>query len=131
MLEQLLMLSDLAKPQVVPFEFPSRLSVGDKAVVSCIATGSLPIRFEWLKGGHAFSKDIASLVTSEDLSTIHIKTLQATHADNYTCTASNDFGSDSFTTRLRVKCKYISKKLLFIITRWETTSSSTVACHTF
>ena len=73
---------------------------------NCIARGSSPIRFQWLKNDRVLSKETASISVTDDLSTIHFKSLQATHAGNYTCIASNDFGSDSFTARLRVLSEF-------------------------
>ena len=93
----------LAKPKVLPFEFPKQVNAGDSVTVVCVAKGSSPVRYEWSKDGLAFSRETASIVASDELSTIHIKSLQATHAGNYTCTASNAFGSDSFSARIRVQ----------------------------
>ena len=97
-----------AKPKILPFELPSKASAGDSVAANCIARGSSPIRFEWLKDSHVLSKETATISVTDYMSSIFINLVQATHAGNYTCITSNDFGSDSFTARLRVQSECAS-----------------------
>ena len=94
-----------AEPKITPFEFPTHLKLGEKTSVSCMATGSTPLRFKWLKDGSEVPANLATIINSEEFSTIFIKNMSPVHSGNYTCVAENSFGSDRFTASLSVKCE--------------------------
>ena len=76
---------------------------GSKATATCAAEGSEPIRFEWLKDGQPVNMESVNIGRGDVMSTILFKSLRSTHAGNYSCVASNGFGSDTFTAQLSVQ----------------------------
>ena len=75
--------------------------------ISCQTTeGDLPILFQWRKAGEevAGGREAGMLVRENDeySSNIVFERLSSDHSANYTCTAVNNVGRDSFTTELRV-----------------------------
>lgn len=89
----------------MPFDFPFQPNVGDRVMGGCVAGGSAPLRYEWLKDGSSLGVDAAKVFNNEEMSTILIKSVNASHSGNYTCVAHNSLGSDRFTARLSVKCE--------------------------
>lgn len=98
----------LAKPKIKPFAFEKSLKTGDKVVILCeLSDGSLPVTFNWLKDGHRyFGDETTKIITEEDFSHIRIKSIAGKDIGNYTCSASNSHGMDSFTARLVVKSEW-------------------------
>ena len=117
-------------PVLAPFSFGSTIStsstsnsiltVGTRTRVLCgLVRGDTPVSFSWLKNGRPLTgarrrpADHTS-VTSHDppvtitivddfSSLLTIARLERGHAGNYTCLASNEAGSDQFTTILDVQ----------------------------
>ena len=94
-----------APPKISPFEFSSQLKAGDKASAACLASGSPPLAFKWLKEGREVEGTGASITSTEDFSTLVIKNARREDAGNYTCVVSNGLGSESHTARLRITCE--------------------------
>ena len=105
-----------APPKISPFEFSSQLKAGDKASAACLASGSPPLAFKWLKEGREVEGTGASITSTEDFSNIVIKHASSDHSGNYTCVVTNGFGSDSHTSRLRITCESAS----LVVTRTNT-----------
>ncbi|XP_075526208.1 hemicentin-1-like [Dermacentor variabilis] len=104
-----------ASPKLREFAFPPESTLGEQILVSCavrsVATG--PHRMTWLKDGQVLEKSDRVSVSAQFKGTaaIMIADLRPEDVGNYTCVASNAFGSDSFTAALVVQgefCPYIS-----------------------
>lgn len=91
-----------------PFVFEKTLKTGDKATLLCeLSDGTLPVSFSWFRDGQRFFGDeTAKIDTQEDFSTIRFKSISGKDVGNYTCSASNSHGIDSFTARLVVKSEF-------------------------
>jgi len=100
--------SSTSKPKIKPFAFEKSLKTGDKVIILCeLNDGSLPVTFNWLKDGHRyFGDETTKIITEEDFSHIRIKNIAGKDIGNYTCSASNSHGMDSFTARLVVKSEF-------------------------
>ncbi|KAL3180811.1 hypothetical protein MRX96_037233 [Rhipicephalus microplus] len=91
-------------PKIQPFQLPGRVKAGDKVIATCnLASGTPPVTFSW----HKDSSDVT--VLSKDLSygnnivsALAISSVSLESQGNYTCTASNTYGSDSHTVQLKV-----------------------------
>ncbi|XP_049273062.1 Down syndrome cell adhesion molecule homolog [Rhipicephalus sanguineus] len=91
-------------PKIQPFQLPARVKAGDKVIATCnLASGTPPVTFSWHKDGSdvtSFSKDIS--YGSNIVSVLAISSVSLDSQGNYTCTASNTYGSDSHTVQLKV-----------------------------
>ena len=68
-----------------------------------VSKGSHPIKFEWLLNGHNLYETNDLFVQNlDDASILNIKNLQLIHNANVSCTATNRFGKDVFTSSLVV-----------------------------
>lgn len=78
---------------------PRNIAIGDITEISCsIKRGSLPVQFKWLHNGkEVHSHPRYKITTSEASSQFFIGKIQASDIGNFTCMASNSFGSDSVT----------------------------------
>lgn len=94
-------------PQIVPFSWPHGIETGNPFVaVTCVARGSGPLLFRWMKDGNELKTSERSLVRQTDKhSTLGISNLEIGDRGNYSCLVSNSAGSDSFTAALNVKRK--------------------------
>ncbi|KAK8780166.1 hypothetical protein V5799_018494 [Amblyomma americanum] len=92
-------------PRLQPFVFPREHPLGEALMVTCIASrGTQPLEFSWLKNGVALksgSKATSKMFT-ESVSALTIPDVSAEDVANYTCTASNAAGRDSYTAELLV-----------------------------
>lgn len=99
-----------AKPRISNITFPTNLHEGMRTAVTCIVlSGDPPITMRWLKDGTPLSEEDldASVFFGGNgfVSTLTINTLAYKHNGNYTCTASNDVGTETVSSRLIVKGK--------------------------
>lgn len=79
-----------------------------RTAVTCIVlAGDPPITTRWLKDGLPLNEEDldASILYAGNgyVSTLTINVLAYKHNGNYTCLASNDVGTGTFSTRLTVK----------------------------
>ena len=75
------------------------------ASFTCIlAKGGLPVEFEWVKGDDVVqsSKNIV-IEKNQRTSSLIIQSVMISNSGNYTCKATNAFGSDMFTSQLIVE----------------------------
>lgn len=95
--------------------FPEGVEVGEKIIVICLVRkGAQPIEINWYIG---FEDKLAS--TIEGVSTHHSREMKALdliieradlkYAGNYTCTARNQFGSDSYSSSLIINGSFVIK----------------------
>ncbi|XP_049276092.1 titin-like [Rhipicephalus sanguineus] len=93
-------------PRLQPFYFPKDHPLLETLVVSCIAIrGTQPVQFAWFKDGLPVNSDGGRAVPqqlSATLSTLTISQVTAQDVGNYTCRASNEVGSDSYSAELLV-----------------------------
>ncbi|XP_074605117.1 cell adhesion molecule Dscam1-like [Brevipalpus obovatus] len=81
------------------------LKAGKQASLTCVLEeGSLPIDFEWLNGNSVIRSSKNMVVDkSQRTSSLIIKSISISDTGNYTCKASNQFGSDISTSQLIVE----------------------------
>ncbi|KAF2905043.1 hypothetical protein ILUMI_01126, partial [Ignelater luminosus] len=93
-------------PQLIPFDFGEEsMNAGDAASVQCTVTkGDLPVKLVWFLNGQLIDKydGIVTSRLSKRVSSLTIDSIQAEHAGEYTCSATNRAGSANFTTLLNV-----------------------------
>lgn len=104
----------------MPFSFSKSLALGEEASVVCAVTASKgPLTFSWLHDGTRISNTASRYVkvVTDTITTLTINKVSAEHLGNYTCTVSNDAGSDSFSAMLVVEgmcvCGYAPKGVMF------------------
>ena len=96
----------LESPQLRKSANSEVISEGNFFTILCQATsGSLPLRFQWLKDGQAISKLQKDFQISYDeiSSKVSIKKVSSFHSGNYTCSVQNHVGIDSHTVKVTVK----------------------------
>ena len=83
------------------------VSEGAHHIFVCFASsGSLPLKFQWLKDGQAISKSLnhIQIVSIDEMSSkLSIKKVSSNDSGNYTCSVQNDVGIDSHTVKVTVK----------------------------
>src|SRR5690625_561812 len=82
------------------------LSIDTKLKVVCqTLEGSKPIQYEWHKNGKILNNfgHSGRIETSEDDSLLVIEKASLLNSGNYSCTARNDFGTDTRHTEIVVK----------------------------
>ncbi|XP_074605134.1 CAVP-target protein-like [Brevipalpus obovatus] len=78
---------------------------GQRSYISCVLQGgSVPVHFEWLKDGKTVqtSRNI-EIDISKKMSALILESLSMSDAGNYTCRASNSFGSHQATSHLVIE----------------------------
>ncbi|XP_023233546.1 Down syndrome cell adhesion molecule-like protein Dscam2 isoform X2 [Centruroides sculpturatus] len=95
-------------PKIAPFTFQDELHEGMRTAVTCIVVaGDGPLIIKWMKDSRLLSEEKlnASIIYGEGgfVSTLTIKKLAYLHNGNYTCVATNDLASDSYSAKLTVK----------------------------
>ncbi|XP_023225215.1 Down syndrome cell adhesion molecule-like protein Dscam2 [Centruroides sculpturatus] len=90
--------------KIQPFYFPPNLSAGQSAKILCtVIQGSDPVNFEWSKDGQEItSSNNIEITTLKDISILIINSIGVKDSGNYTCTATNNFGSINHTSLLAV-----------------------------
>lgn len=101
-------------PKIAPFDFGDEPSnFAESASVACLViTGDLPITFKWFFNDHPV-KEFAGITTvklGNRNSVLNIDSVTGKHAGNYTCIASNEAASFSYTSELIVNGTWKFKK---------------------
>ncbi|KAL3203344.1 hypothetical protein MRX96_041926 [Rhipicephalus microplus] len=90
-------------PQIQPFAFPKDPRANSKIVMSCNAhVGTEPISFAWFKNGQRVVSDtkVQTKAFSETVSILTLLDVTSEDVGNYTCQATNRYGTDSLTAEL-------------------------------
>ena len=102
-------------PEILPFNFGKEiLDEGDFVHVSCIVTrGDLPLTISWSLQGDIVGADngIVSSQAGPRASFLSIASVSHAHMGIYTCKATNEAGSKSFATELKVNGTTPSEKI--------------------
>ncbi|PRD27171.1 UNVERIFIED_CONTAM: Hemicentin-1 [Trichonephila clavipes] len=89
--------------KIQPFYFPKGAKVGQRVSTGCTTSGGTRLKFEWLKDGKTLNENpVIKVSVVADVSTIIIENVSETDAGNYTCIASSEGMSDSYTATLNV-----------------------------
>lgn len=93
-------------PQIVAFDFgEDPINSGEVASVLCtVNKGDFPLTIKWSLNGRGIEnvRGINIFQTNKRNSQLSIDYIQAEHAGNFVCTATNDAGSTFHETTLRV-----------------------------
>jgi hypothetical protein len=92
-------------PKIRSFQFPRPVTEGDPVSVNCMT--SHQSRFNWLKNGVSYHDQPPriSIMSAGMVSTLSIMDVSEQDQGNYTCIASSQEGSDTFTSQLVVNTK--------------------------
>ncbi|KAL0892915.1 hypothetical protein ABMA27_014593 [Loxostege sticticalis] len=92
-------------PKIASFHFPEELEVGGSTQASCsLVSGDKPIQFTWHKDNLPIPSVLKVEQKNMDFFTILIiQDLTSAHSGEYTCKATNDFGTVSHSAALVVK----------------------------
>ncbi|XP_023225164.1 Down syndrome cell adhesion molecule-like [Centruroides sculpturatus] len=92
-------------PKIQPFNFPPNLSVGQSTKFLCtLVEGAHPVSFRWFKDGQEITGNKNIEITKlRDISILIFNNINIEDAGNYTCIASNKFGSVNHTSLLAVE----------------------------
>lgn len=98
-------LSRLVTPIIIPFSYDDIVNVGDALDLFCqISKGDKPISIKWSFRSFDDSRGIQinTKSISDKASILSISNASASHSGIYTCTATNNAGSISFSTNITV-----------------------------
>lgn len=90
---------------IIPFSYDEIVNVGDALDLFCqISKGDKPIFLKWSFRGFNDSHGIQinTKRISDKASLLSISNATASHSGTYTCTATNNAGSTSFSTNITV-----------------------------
>ncbi|XP_023220980.1 titin-like [Centruroides sculpturatus] len=98
-------------PRIKPFHFTKDIHIGQREQVVCLVIdGNPPFTFIWTKDGSNIDNYPEILIDYNNYNSIlMIASVQPNNIGNYTCTVSNNDGSDSYTAALLMKGKTIPK----------------------
>ncbi|XP_074605175.1 cell adhesion molecule Dscam1-like isoform X2 [Brevipalpus obovatus] len=104
-LSQIYLASSNEQPKITPLQARIHLKLGKKASFACVLEeGSLPVDYVWSKGNNVISSSEHTAIESyKGISSLIIKSIEIQDSGNYTCRATNQFGSDSSTSQLIVE----------------------------
>lgn len=87
----------LVPPQIIPFDFGDEpIDAGDLTTINCaISKGDFPVSIVWSLNGQKISQGngIQIVKNNKKISALSIESVEAIHAGEYTCTATNLAGS--------------------------------------
>ncbi|GBM75398.1 Hemicentin-1 [Araneus ventricosus] len=93
-----------ASPKIQPFNLASHFRTGEKVTLFCaIKSGTPPFTFAWMKNSQILNADSSVEIHQlKDFSSLVFPSLTLDSRGNYTCKASNAFGTDFHTEFLNV-----------------------------
>ncbi|KAL3203357.1 hypothetical protein MRX96_041938 [Rhipicephalus microplus] len=92
-------------PKLQSTGFPSEISVGDDTAAVCLVTkgSSGPFNIAWHKGGEEVrNTDRIAVSVKASSAVLNIQEIRVEDVGNYSCTATNRYGTDSLTLSLLV-----------------------------
>lgn len=93
-------------PQIHPFDFGEEpINSGELVSLTCAITkGDLPLTINWLYKNQSVSSldGVIAKQVSRKTSNLEIDSVQAHHIGEYTCTATNQAGTSSYSAYLHV-----------------------------
>lgn len=101
-------LYSIVTPSIIPFSYDEIVNVGDAFNLFCqISKGDKPIVIKWSFRGFDDSRGIQIITNriSDKSSLLSISNATASHSGTYTCTATNNAGSSSYSTNITVNGK--------------------------
>lgn len=110
----------LVPPQIVPFEFGTEpINSGDTIAINCVITrGDFPINITWSLNNKPIREDDGiSINNRKKISALTIDSAEAIHRGEYSCAASNEAGSTSYSAFLAINgsknLTYLSSNFYF------------------
>lgn len=120
-------------PVLNPLSIPPSIAIGDLTTITCtIKRGSPPVQFKWLHNGIEIQSHVKYKITSTVASsTFLVGQIEATDIGNYSCIASNAFGSDRQTEIVFMEGEKDSEnsKILSFYTEIRISSAINVFCN--
>lgn len=91
-------------PQIVPFFFEDSVNSGDTVSIQCIISkGDSPLKLIWTLNDKIIESDERILIMkTKRVSSLTIESVQAEHAGEFACKASNVAGESSYSQILNV-----------------------------
>lgn len=92
-------------PHIVPFSPEEDVNSGESIQLTChISKGDRPLQINWNFHGEELSSHLGITTTrvGDRTSFLSIASAMAAHNGNYTCTASNQAGTTSYTAAVHV-----------------------------
>lgn len=105
-------------PYINPFSFDGDANFGDNVQLMChVSKGDLPIQINWLfRNIKIFSHlSVQTTKMGERSSFLTISSVRAENSGVYTCIASNDAGSNNYSTSLNVYGTFNTNFYFFFI----------------
>lgn len=93
-------------PHIIPFSLEEELNNGESAQLNCyVSKGDKPLNINWFFNGEEISPQSGLTTTKlgDRSSILTVTSATAAHSGNYTCTASNQAGTSSYTTSIIVQ----------------------------
>lgn len=94
------------KPQILPFDFGDvPINSGEMTSATCsVSKGDLPLNITWIFNKQPINRigGVTISLVNHRLSALSIESVQAEHAGNYTCIATNRAGTTSYSANLNV-----------------------------
>ena len=106
------LISFLEPPRIAPFSFEPVVDSGDFAQITCVVSrGDMPITITWSLKGHELNSgpSITTTMLGKRASMLVISSVDFTHIGEYTCRATNQAGSVTYSTELKVNGNQMSK----------------------
>lgn len=92
-------------PHIIPFYLEEDVNTGESVQLNChVSKGDRPLKISWNFHGAVLSSHMGISTTKlgERSSVLTIASAMAAHSGNYTCTASNPAGANSYTATVHV-----------------------------
>uniref|UniRef100_A0A1Y1KUA9 Ig-like domain-containing protein n=1 Tax=Photinus pyralis TaxID=7054 RepID=A0A1Y1KUA9_PHOPY len=101
----------IVAPQILPFNFgDDEMNAGDTTSVQCtVVKGDNPLNITWRMNDAEIKTNTqgVSILNSKRVSSLTIESVQAEHAGEYTCVASNVAGYATHSASLNVNGTYL------------------------
>lgn len=92
-------------PHIVPFSVDEKVRSGDSIQLNChVSKGDKPLELNWLFNNDELSSELSVTTTKlgSSSSVLTFGTISAAHTGKYTCIATNQIGSNNYSTYINV-----------------------------